>query len=140
MTTYRKLSESAVDKIATFLGNDYGPWTGDRPIPGGVFKLEQLEEKIIALLTSFSFLEPQWGRRLFRSYGMDTFLLLRGANTIDDLGINFGFTITQREIDSTIEKEWAKCAEDFLWRRSKLGLVVTPDTVKDLDEYISHQL
>jgi len=42
-----------------------------------------------------------------------------------DLGQHFGGTLTMREIDYLIENEWVKTVDDILWRRTKLGLVLT---------------
>ena len=33
--------------------------------------------------------------------------------------------LTEREIDYLIRAEWAQTADDVLWRRTKLGLILT---------------
>jgi glycerol-3-phosphate dehydrogenase len=41
---------------------------------------------------------------------------------MSDLGRDFGCGLTEAEVRYLIENEWARRAEDVLWRRSKLGL------------------
>jgi glycerol-3-phosphate dehydrogenase len=40
-------------------------------------------------------------------------------------------------VDYLVRHEWATEAEDILWRRSKLGLRVTPPDVQRLTDYLS---
>jgi glycerol-3-phosphate dehydrogenase len=42
------------------------------------------------------------------------------------MGENFGAGLTSREISWMRDHEWARHADDVLWRRSKLGLHYTP--------------
>ena len=39
-----------------------------------------------------------------------------------DLGEAFGAGLTEAEVRYLISQEWAREADDVLWRRSKLGL------------------
>ena len=43
-----------------------------------------------------------------------------------DLGQDFGAGLTAREIDYLMDEEWARSADDVLWRRTKCGLPMTP--------------
>ncbi len=43
-----------------------------------------------------------------------------------DLGQDFGAGLTAREIDFLVREEWARDADDVLWRRTKCGLPMTP--------------
>jgi glycerol-3-phosphate dehydrogenase len=36
-----------------------------------------------------------------------------------------------------VEKEWAKSAEDILWRRSKLGLRVSREAVRAIEKLLT---
>ena len=57
----------------------------------------------------------------------------------DDLGINFGTTLTQKEVEWLIGEEFATSAEDILWRRSKLGLPMGTLQVKHLQNFTANQ-
>ena len=110
------------------------------PLPGGDFPYHQVHKLLEELQKEFGFLTEEWTNRMVRTYGTDARTMLNGAKAIEDLGIDFGSTITSKELDWVIAKEWVRCAEDFLWRRSKLGLRVLPEQVKEIDSYISEVL
>ena len=59
---------------------------------------------------------------------------------MDDMGIHFGWGLTQAEVDYLIEKEWARTAEDILWRRSKLGLRLDSEQVEALTQYVKDRI
>ncbi|MEO1687956.1 MAG: glycerol-3-phosphate dehydrogenase, partial [Pseudomonadota bacterium] len=53
-----------------------------------------------------------------------------------DLGEAFAPGVTQRELDWTIDREWVRTGEDFLWRRTKLGLKLTAEQREAVDAYV----
>ena len=53
-----------------------------------------------------------------------------------DLGVDFGGGLTQAEVDYLVAHEWARDAEDILYRRSKLGLHVPDSTRARLADYL----
>jgi glycerol-3-phosphate dehydrogenase len=61
---------------------------------------------------------------------------LSNKSSIKSLGDHFGSNLYQTEIDYLIEHEWASCAEDILWRRTKLGLFLTPEQTKQVELYV----
>jgi glycerol-3-phosphate dehydrogenase len=73
-------------------------------------------------------------RRLLRAYGTRIDRLLDGATCFDDLGRVFGADLTEAELRYLMEAEWARTAEDVLWRRSKLGLRMTAEQIAAVDE------
>ncbi|MCP6536524.1 glycerol-3-phosphate dehydrogenase, partial [Klebsiella pneumoniae] len=75
-------------------------------------------------------------RRLARAYGRRAWRLLGEAKSMADLGQAFGAGLTAREVDYLREVEWARTAEDVLWRRSKLGLRLTADHASALSNYM----
>jgi glycerol-3-phosphate dehydrogenase len=78
------------------------------------------------LHSAFPFLREGHVRRLVHTYGTRAQHILGDARSADDFGQQFGWDLTEREVRYLIEKEWARAAEDILWRRTKLGLRVTP--------------
>ena len=62
-------------------------------------------------------------RRLVRAYGTLARAILGDARTAGDLGPDFGCGLTGAEVRYLVEREWARSADDILWRRSKLGLL-----------------
>ena len=137
ITTYRKLAESALEKISPFFPAIKGPWTAGVPLPGGDFPVNGVDDLAARIQTQHSFLSVRWARRLVRAYGTDALTILQGAIRVKELGEDFGATITARELDWAFDKEWARTAEDFLWRRTKLGLRTDNKQVKRIDAYLA---
>lgn len=62
--------------------------------------------------------------------------ILRGAESADDLGRDFGAGLTEREVRHLIDTEWAITAEDVLWRRTKLGLFMSAEEASALEAFM----
>jgi glycerol-3-phosphate dehydrogenase len=98
------------------------PWTAGAPLPGGDFAVDGFAALVADLAARFPFLAPRHAHRLARAYGTEAAVLLEGARGPEDLGERFGWDLTERELRWLMTREWARTAEDVLWRRSKLGL------------------
>ena len=136
ITTYRKLSEKAVGMLGDHFPNMGDAWTTRAPMPGGDFPINFAEPLIDLLLKSYAFLNEKWATRLMRAYGTDAEIMLSDAKSLDDLGQDFGATLFEREVRWLMEHEFAKRAQDVVWRRSKLGLRMTPAEIKTLDDWM----
>jgi glycerol-3-phosphate dehydrogenase len=85
---------------------------------------------------SYPFLRPEWIDRLVKCYGTTARSWLGNAQSLGDLGKHFGHGLTSAEVDHLISREWARSAEDILWRRSKLGLRFDVASVAALGRYV----
>jgi glycerol-3-phosphate dehydrogenase len=85
------------------------------------------------LQARYAFLTPAWAARLIRAYGTDAAVILGAAKTAKDLGRDFGAGLTEAELRWLITHEFARRAEDVVWRRSKLGLRLTPPQIAAID-------
>ena len=112
------------------------PWTAGVALPGGDFPVDGVAALTDRLRAQYSFLTDRWATRLVKAYGTDTFDVLGNAQSEADLGRNFGADLTEVEAKWLIHKEFARCAEDIVWRRSKLGLRLTTDEIKVLDAWV----
>jgi len=119
ITTARRLAEHALDDLRAFLPAHDGAWTDAATLPGGE---ESFEDFLAQLKRDKSFLSDALAHRLARAYGMRALRFLQGAQDMRDLGRDFGAELTEAELNCLIENEWARTADDILWRRSKLGL------------------
>jgi glycerol-3-phosphate dehydrogenase len=137
ITTYRRLAESALDKIAAKLPVGQGPWTAGVPLPGGDFPVDGVAALIASLRAAYPFLTEAWAKRLVRAYGTEAQDVLDGAVSEQDLGQNFGATLTEVEVLWLMDKEFARCAEDVVWRRNKLGLRMTQEQIAALDVWMA---
>lgn len=136
ITTYRKLAESMLEKIENVLGAKQKKWTADSSLPGGDFKVEAFESLVGEVQAKFPFLEPSLAWRYVRAYGTRVWTLLDGAASIDDMGVQFGGSLCEREVDYLMRHEWAQVAEDVIWRRSKLGLRLKTHEITALEEWM----
>ena len=140
ITTYRRLSEEVVDQIAEAIEATAAAWTAGVPLPGGDFPHDGAEDLMVSLRNQHPFLDDRWARRLVRAYGADAERMLDGAKEEADLGQRFGWNLTAREVDWLIEHEFARTAEDILWRRSKIGLRLAAEEVEALRGYVVGQI
>ena len=136
ITTYRKLAEAAMVKIAPLLGREHAPWTAGVPLPGGDFGVAEFDTLVAQLCADYPFVAAPVLRRLARAYGTDVGHILYGVEGPGDLGQDFGEGIYGRELDWVVAKEWARTGEDYLWRRTKMGLRVSAEAAEAIDGYI----
>lgn len=137
ITTYRKLAEQALARIATVLPGSGGAWTARMPLPGGNFPVGAEASLVAALLRDHPFLTPTDARRMVRAYGTEAALILAGARDRADLGRDFGAGLSQAEVTWQMTREFARTAEDVVWRRTKLGLRMTVEQIAALDAWMS---
>jgi glycerol-3-phosphate dehydrogenase len=136
ITTYRKLAEDALARIAPHFPGTPGNWTAGVALPGGDFEVDEVEPLIDRLVSDHPFLTPFWARRLVRAYGTEAAMVLDGAASAAELGEDFGATLTAREVDWLMTHEFARSAEDIVWRRSKLGLRLDEAQIARLDHWM----
>ena len=137
ITTYRKLAESALEKLMPYFDGLSGPWTANAPLPGGDFAYDGFQDLVDDISAKHSYLPPVLTRRLARAYGTDVFDMLKGCASIADLGEGFGYGVYAVELNWVMAHEWVVTAEDFIWRRTKLGLVLSPQEVDNIAAYIA---
>ena len=126
LTTHRRLAEQALARLAAFLPQMGPPWTAGSVLPGG----EGLPEGGAgALADELARRHPLLGTgaaaRLAASYGSDARHIFGRAG----LGRDFGHGLSEAELRWLVAREWAQCADDVLWRRTKLGLRLAPAEV-----------
>lgn len=136
LTTYRRLAEAVLERVEGALGSRGPRWTDEAGLPGGDFPIDGLDDLASELVATRPWLEPVQARRLCRLYGTQARAVLGDAAGPDDLGERFGAGLTQAEIRHLVEREWAETGEDILWRRTKLGLRVTPEEASRLDAHV----
>lgn len=140
ITTYRKLAESALEKIVPFFPQASGKWTAGVPLPGGDFPVDGVADLINELKAKYTFLDDFWARRLIKAYGTEAKGILANVKTSDDLGQAFGATLTAKEVTWLIEREYARTADDVVWRRSKLGLRMSNEEIETLNNWMEDVL
>ncbi|MAD37545.1 MAG: glycerol-3-phosphate dehydrogenase [Tistrella sp.] len=143
ITTYRRLAEAALAKLEPLLpartdGRALrGPWTADAPLPGGRLPAGGVEALVQSLALSHPVLDERTRRRLARAYGGYVHRVIGdAAGDPSALGEHFGAGLHAREVAWLMDHEWARTAEDVLWRRTKLGLRIDAAGVRRLDAWM----
>ena len=121
ITTYRRLAEDVLHRLGHYLP-DAAPWTEHSVLPGGDFAYDGIEGIVKSVRGNWPFVSEPMAWRLVRCYGTRIAHILGPAKSMADLGPHFGAGLTGTEVRYLIEYEWARTANDILWRRTKLGL------------------
>ena len=140
ITTYRKLAEAVLVKLSHFLPGMGNEWTEKSVLPGGDFNPNDFDRKVRELLSRCPVLKKELATRLFRTYGSCAYEMTSMIKDHSHLGTAFGHDLYGFEVDYLITHEWARCAEDVLWRRTKLGLFLSAAEVEALDGYIKKKI
>jgi glycerol-3-phosphate dehydrogenase len=152
ITTYRRLAEDVVDKLAPLLGCGNGHWTANATLPGGDLSGVDpssgdptgrarsgvhFDAFLASLATRYPWLPAELRHRYARAYGTRLTRLIGDARELNGLGEEVLPGLYAAEIDYLRREEWAVTAEDILWRRSKLGLRPPSDAGAALDAWLA---
>jgi len=140
ITTYRRLAEEALDRLAPFLRPASSAWTDGAVLPGGDIPDVNANRYAQVLAEMWPGLPQELLSRLAGTYGTRTERLLERVRSLDDLGERFGAGLYRREVDYLVSHEWARSAEDVLFRRTKLGLHIGRAAAERLDEYVGEHI
>jgi glycerol-3-phosphate dehydrogenase len=140
VTTYRKLAESVLTRLSPFLPGMGNEWTEKSFLPGGDFSPNDFDHEVRKLLSRCPVLEKALATRLFRTYGVSAYEMTAEIKDNSHLGNLFGRNLYSFEVDYLIAREWARSAEDVLWRRTKLGLFLSAAQIENLDGYIKKKV
>ncbi len=122
ITTYRRLAEQAVDKLAPYFPAIRPAWTDRSALSGSDFGDATRVEARDAFFASHPHIAEATLRPIFRRHGTHAQAVVGDG----ELGEDYGGGLTERELRYLVEHEWAQTAEDVLWRRTKTGLLMTP--------------
>ena len=140
ITTYRKLANAVLEELRTFEPKLRKEWTKSTPLPGCAFFGESREEIKTSLSARFQWLSKDLVNRYASSYGHLCERFLGNAESMVDLGKDFGHGLTEQEVRYLITHEWARTADDILFRRTKVGYHFNTKQIEALEVYIDKQL
>lgn len=140
ITTYRRLAEAALLALKPHFPTLGSPWTRTATLPGGDIGEQTFTQWLQALQQQYAWLPQPLLQRLANAYGTRVHELLQGCSGVDDLGTDFGAGLTQREVEFLLREEWARSADDILWRRSKLGLYFNAEQHAQLESFVQTRL
>ncbi len=136
ITTYRGLSNTAMEKLVPLLGGRPEHWTADATLPGGDIAPASFENFLRQVESRWSFLPKPMAHRLARAYGTRIEHVIDNARELQQMGEHFGAGLTEAEVSYLRSREWAITAEDILWRRTKLGLHMSDAEIARLSDFL----
>ena len=119
ITTFRKLSEHALQKLARFFPEMGGDWTRDAPLPGGEIEDGDFARFFEELRRAHPWMPRRLATHYARLYGARTERVLAEATSLEGLGRHFGGHLYEAEVRYLVAQEWAQTPEDVLHRRTK---------------------
>lgn len=137
ITTFRRLAEHALERLAPFFPAMKPAWTERTPLPGGDFAQPNFGAFLDAARRRYPWLPLGVATGYARRYGTRMHKLLAGASSPDDLGRRFGAELFEREARFLALEEWAQTAEDVLERRTKHYLHLSEDERVEFESWFS---
>jgi glycerol-3-phosphate dehydrogenase len=141
ITTYRRLAEAALERLAPHLDHDRRKpaWTAGTALPGGDIDVTSFAAFADELARDYPFLAAADVTRIAHAYGTRAREWLGRARTFDALGESFGAGLSVAEVAYLMAEEWAMTATDVAWRRSKLGLRLSATQIATLDAWMARR-
>ncbi len=140
LTTFRKLSEQVGDMVCDVLEHAAKAWMVQAALPGGDIENADFDEFVKQCAAQYKFLPDRVLHRYARAYGTRIHRLMANISSITQMGEHYGDDVYEAELRYGVMHEWVREADDFLWRRSKLGLHISAATydnvIKAVDEII----
>ncbi len=137
LTTYRKLAERTLEKLAPWFPGLRGPWTAGTALVGGDLPAAGVDAYIQDLGARYDRMPLPLLSQLVSRHGTLAPAVLGPARSVEDLGQHFGADLYSREVDYFLRHEWAHDAEDVLWRRTKAGLHLSAEQQAKLRTYLT---
>ncbi|MDE2136163.1 MAG: glycerol-3-phosphate dehydrogenase [Gammaproteobacteria bacterium] len=137
ITTYRRLAEDAVNALAPLLGTAAAPWTGTAKLPGGDLPDGSFAVFARTVERRYPWLPQRLQLRYAHAYGSRIARLLGPAAALGDLGAEILPDLYEREAEYLCREEFARTAQDILWRRTKLGLHLLGASNEPLERWLA---
>ncbi|WP_256478508.1 glycerol-3-phosphate dehydrogenase [Notoacmeibacter sp. MSK16QG-6] len=125
ITTFRKLSEHALERLQPYFPKMGRSWTANAPLPGGDMAGADFQSFVERLRNDYPWLPRDLLLHYARLYGTRAEMIVGDAQSIDSLGRHFGGQLFEAEVRYLRKYEWAATAEDVLFRRTKQHLALT---------------
>jgi glycerol-3-phosphate dehydrogenase len=136
ITTYRKLAESAVDKLVQQLGSGSGAWTRTAVLPGGNLPGGSFAVLLRTIERRYPWLPDSLRIRYAQAYGTRIERVIGNATSLAQMGEELVPQLFAREAEYLCNEEFALTAQDILWRRTKLGLHLRGHSIGRLEDWL----
>ncbi len=140
ITTFRKLSEHAMQRLAKFFPKMGGDWTRGAVLPGGEIPNADYVAFSDTLRAAYPWMPRALVNHYGHLYGARTRQIVGNAASLAELGRHFGGNLYEAEVRYLVASEWAQAAEDVLMRRTKEGLRMTAEEKADFTAWFEAEL
>lgn len=137
ITTYRQLAEEVIDQLHGSFPQLRSSETKNTSLPGASLDSMSFVDYLDYAKSKYHWLPKELLNRYLNSYGTNTELFLNSCISMSSLGVSYGASLYQVELDYLVEYEWARTVEDILFRRTKLGLIMSEESREKLHAYLS---
>ncbi len=140
ITTYRLLAEDVLRLLSRIDGFDKPRWTRRGVLPGGDTGGATIEQFAASLRRQHSWLPARLAYHYACHYGSEANSILGGCHGLQDMGREYSPGLFQSEVDYLLQNEFAECADDVIWRRTRHGIRMNRMQIDELNAYIERQL
>jgi glycerol-3-phosphate dehydrogenase len=142
ITTYRRLAEHALDDLRPYYPRMGPVWTAGAALADGELveaatPALAFEAFVAGLVRQYPALPADYLTVLARRHGTGCDGILEDSEGVGDLGHHFGGHLYEREVEYLMREEWARTADDILWRRTKEGLHLHAEQRAALADWIA---
>lgn len=139
LTSYRSLAERVLRELKPYFAGLPPPWSAERVLPGGDLPKEGVEGVAARLREERPALPGEWLDAVAQRYGSRAERVVGDARVRDDLGEGYTPRLFAREVAYLAEHEWARTADDVLWRRTREGLACDAAARERLARFVAGQ-
>lgn len=132
ITTYRRVAEQVMTRLGAFFPDLKPDWTASKALPGGDIEQESFTDYVTELAKKYWGLPYDHLYAMARRHGNIAEQILGEAELQNPLGS----TLYAAEVDYLVQREWARTAEDVLWRRTKCGMHMTTQQQQAVTDYL----
>ncbi|MEF0941234.1 glycerol-3-phosphate dehydrogenase [Rhizobium sp. BR 362] len=140
ITTFRKLSEHALQRLAKFFPKMGGDWTRGATLPGGEIPNADYTSFTDSLRAAYPWMPRTLVNHYGHLYGARTRNIIGNAASLAALGRHFGGNLYEAEVRHLVAHEWAQTVDDVLLRRTKEGLHMTAKEKADFSVWFESEL
>ncbi|WWP01129.1 MAG: glycerol-3-phosphate dehydrogenase [Candidatus Dasytiphilus stammeri] len=135
LTTYRKLAEQSLNKLAKYYPQSGPAWTKNNILPGGNLS-GNLDDYAANIYRRYLFISKSLAQRYAYTYGSNSEIILNQISSLSDLGEHFGQNFYEAELRYLVNYEWVYQLDDAIWRRTRLGLWLTEQQKKRIADWL----
>ncbi|WP_164116245.1 glycerol-3-phosphate dehydrogenase [Sphingorhabdus sp. Alg239-R122] len=137
ITTCRRLAEHAMQKLGVYLDDGGEPWTSEAHLPGGHIPNADFDAFFAEVQTGYPWMNPAHLERMAHCYGTRLHAVIGNCTSAGQLGQYFGAGLYEAEARYLMAHEWARHAEDILWRRTKCGLHMDDEEIAVFERWVA---